>query len=220
MRKLNPDVNRTKRGWEGQAAVAVAAVPELLAFSTDFPCAQGAWLRKQIAQEKLVSCLVYFPAVSLFVVCAHFRYVRKAKGMARRTQEEVSIYICCGVLAIRGGKHTHTRNASGYGNSIEARTHTHIPNRGQQRMWGCEPGEAGKRGPKTMRVSRSVVAFGTWWLWPWKIGRFAGIDTTLAPRGIISLIIGIGIDIGIQDSGSCLSGSNLRHDTAGFSTDL
>jgi len=71
-----------------------------------------------------------------------------------------------------------------------------------------------------MRVSRSVVAFGTWWLWPWKIGRFAGIDTTLAPRGIISLIIGIGIGIGIQDSGSCLSGSNLRHDTAGFSTDL
>lgn len=68
-----------------------------------------------------------------------------------------------------------------------------------------------------MRISRSVVAFGTW-LWPWKIGRFAGIDTTLAPRGIINLIIGIGIGIGIRYSGSCLSGSNLRHDIAGFST--
>jgi len=119
-------------------------VPELLAFSTDFPCAQGAWLRKQIAQEKLVSCVVYFPVVSLFVVCAHFRYVRKAKGMARRTQEEVSIYICCGVLAIRGGKHTHTRNASGYGNSFEARTHTHtysiVANK------GCEDVSQGKQG--------------------------------------------------------------------------
>jgi len=69
--------------------------------------------------------------------------------MARRTQEEVSIYICCGVLAIRGGKHTHTRNASGYGNSFEARTHTHthpiVANK------GCEDvsqGKQGKEGPK------------------------------------------------------------------------
>jgi len=86
MRKSDPDVNRTK-GVERVTPLCQNSLHFPLIFpARTFFCVR---LAKRI-KEKLVSRVVYeyFPVAafppSLFVVCAQFRYVRKAKGMARR----------------------------------------------------------------------------------------------------------------------------------------
>lgn len=110
------------------SALARPELPELEPGKTSFVCFPVA--------------LPLFPLA--FVVCAHFRYVRKAKGIERRgvSTRRRSIYElarCCVVFWPLEGPtlvwtHTHAGNASGYGNSFEARTHNHRENHGHQRM--------------------------------------------------------------------------------------